>query len=165
MTEPVQLADVQELLYLEARLLDAQRWDEWLDLYCDDAVYWAPAVTMGGAYTTDPERELNFIFMVGRAALEARVFRVKSGGSLASNPLPRTRHLVATVMLDAAGTDDARVFANFQAVSFSEVRGQQMRSGSYEYMLRRQNGSLRIAQKKVLLLEYQIDGYFDFYTI
>lgn len=165
MTEPVRLAAVEELLYREARLLDTRQWDAWLDLYCEDAVFWAPAVTMAGDYTTDPEQELNFIYIVGKVGLEARAFRVKSGASLASTPLPRTRHLVTGVMLDEATADAARVFANFQTVSFSEVRGQQMRSGTYEYVLRRENGALRIAQKKVLLLEYMIDGYFDFYTI
>jgi benzoate/toluate 1,2-dioxygenase beta subunit/2,4,5-trichlorophenoxyacetic acid oxygenase 2 len=164
-TEPVQLAVVQDILHREARLLDAQNWTEWLGLYCDDTVFWVPAVTMSGAYTTDPQNELNFIYIEGRAGLEARVFRVQSGGSLASNPLPRTRHLITMVMIDEDGRKEVRAFANFQVVAFSEARGQQIRSGSYEYILRKQSGRLQIAQKKVLLLEYMVDGYFDFFTI
>jgi 3-phenylpropionate/cinnamic acid dioxygenase small subunit len=163
--DPVELTAVQELLYREARLLDAQRWKDWADLYCEDAVFWVPAVTMTGDYTTQPQQELNFIYITGRTALDARIFRIESGASLASNPLPRTRHLVTTVMIDDAGPQDIKAFANFQVVEFSEARGQQMRSGTYEYVLRRQNGGLQIAQKKVLLLEYVIDGYFDFFTI
>ena len=27
----------------------------WLDLFCEDAVFWVPAVGMDGEYTTDPE--------------------------------------------------------------------------------------------------------------
>lgn len=164
-TDPVLSASVQEFLAREARLLDAQQWDEWLALYCEDAVFWAPAVTMEGAYTTEPKGSLNFVYIEGRAGLDARVFRVKSGGSLASNPMPRTRHLVTTALIDHDGPDEVRTFANFQVVTFSEVRGQQMRSGSYEHTLRKLNGGLKIAQKKVLLLEYMIDGYFDVFTI
>ena len=127
MTEPPpSVTAVQDILFREARLLDAQRWDEWLEMYCEDAVFWVPAVTMSGAYTTDPQVSLNFIYIVGRIGLEARVFRVESGGSLASNPLPRTRHLVTNVMVDDSGPDEVRAFANSQVAAFCEVRGQQM---------------------------------------
>ena len=78
--ESVSTAAVAEFLYREARLLDARKFGEWLDLFCEDAVFWAPSVGMDGAYTTDPETSLNFIYIVGRAGLEARVFRVESGG-------------------------------------------------------------------------------------
>ena len=165
MADPVSTAAVADFLYREAHLLDARKFGEWLDLFCEDAVFWAPAVGMDGAYTTDPETSLNFIYIVGRVGLEARVFRVESGGSLASNPLPHTRHLVTNVMVDADGAAEVGVFANTQVVAFCEARGQQILNGSYEYVLRKENGRLRIARKKILLLEYVIDGYFDFFTI
>jgi len=163
--DPTLTMAVQDFLYREARLLDAQKWNEWLDLYRDDAVFWVPAVTMTGVHTTDAENSLNFIYICGRAGLEARAYRVASGGSLASNPLPRTRHLVGTVMIDADGPQEVRAFANAQTVAFCEARGQQILTSSYEYILRKQDEGLRIAQKKILLLEYVIDGYFDFFTI
>jgi 3-phenylpropionate/cinnamic acid dioxygenase small subunit len=163
--EAVPTAAVAEFLYREARLLDAQKWAEWLELYCDDAVFWVPAVTMDGRHTTDAENSLNFIYIAGRVGLEARAFRVASGGSLASNPLPRTRHLITGVTIDEDTTDAVRAFANAQSVAFCEARGQQILTSSYEYVLRKHHGGLRIAQKKILLLEYVIDGYFDFFTI
>jgi 3-phenylpropionate/cinnamic acid dioxygenase small subunit len=156
---------VQQFLYREARLLDGRKWAEWLDLFCDDAVFWVPAVTMTGEHTSDPATSLNFMYIVGRAGLEARAYRVESGGSLASNPLPHTRHLITNVMVDHDGSGEMSAFANVQTVAFCEPRGQQILSGSYEYVLRKQNGGLRIARKKVLLLEWVIDGYFDFFTI
>ncbi len=165
MAEPVTTAAVAEFLYREARLLDARKFGDWVNLFCEDAVFWAPAVGMDGEYTTDPEVSLNFIYIVGRAGLEARVFRVESGGSLASNPLPHTRHLVTNVAVDSDGPAEVTAFANTQIVAYCEARGQQIINGSYEYVLRKDNGSLRIARKKILLLEYVIDGYFDFFTI
>ena len=165
MAELVSLAAVADFLYREARLLDARKFGEWLTLFGEDAVFWAPAVGMDGEYTAEPETSLNFIYIVGRAGLEARVFRVESGGSLASNPLPHTRHLVTNVMIDRDGPAEIEVFANTQVVAFCEARGQQILAGSYEYVLRKESGGLRIAQKKILLLEYVIDGYFDFFTI
>jgi 3-phenylpropionate/cinnamic acid dioxygenase small subunit len=163
--ESISTAAVAEFLYREARLLDARKFSDWLELFCEDAVFWAPAVGMDGEYTTDPEVSLNFIYIVGRAGLEARVFRVESGGSLASNPLPHTRHLVTNVAVDSDGPAEVVAFANTQIVAYCEARGQQIINGSYEYVLRKEDGGLRIAQKKILLLEYVIDGYFDFFTI
>src|SRR5581483_632464 len=151
-------AAVAEFLYREARLLDGRKFGEWLDLFGDDAIFWVPAVDMDRTYTREPETSLNFMYIVGRPALEARVFRVESGGSLASNPLPYTRHLVTNVMVEDAGSAEPQAFANTQVVAFCEPRGQQILNGSYEYVLRNENGRLRIARKKVLLLEYVIDG-------
>jgi 3-phenylpropionate/cinnamic acid dioxygenase small subunit len=163
--EPVATAAVAEFLYREARLLDTRQFGGWLELFCEDAVFWAPAVGMDGAHTVDPETSLNFIYIVGRAGLEARVFRVESGGSLASNPLPHTRHLVTNVMVDGAEPDQIQAFANTQVVAFCEPRGQQILNGSYEYVLRKEKSGLRIARKKILLLDYVVDGYFAFFTI
>jgi benzoate/toluate 1,2-dioxygenase subunit beta len=165
MAEPALTAAAAEFLYREARLLDTRKFGEWLDLFTDDAIFWVPAVGMDRVYTSEPETSLNFIYIAGRAGLEARVFRVESGGSLASNPLPHTRHLVTNVMVDSEGPDGVAVFANNQVVAFCEPRGQQILNGSCEYLLRRQSGGFRIAAKKVLLLEYVIDGYFDFFTV
>lgn len=37
------IGEVEEFLYREARLLDERRFDEWLDLFTDDARYWMGA--------------------------------------------------------------------------------------------------------------------------
>ncbi len=165
MSDPGLLAAVADLLYREARLLDERQWREWLALYCEDAIFWVPATRMTGGYTTDPERELNYIYIVGRTGLEARIFRLETNSSIASTPLPETCHLVTGVTIDRADAGEILAFAKWQIVSFDEQRGQQIRSGSYEYMLRRDGATLKIAQKKILLLEHVIDGYFDVYAV
>jgi 3-phenylpropionate/cinnamic acid dioxygenase small subunit len=165
MADPALHAAARELLFREARLLDEQKWRQWLDLYCEDAVFWAPATKMAGGYTDDPERELNFIYIKGRVGLEARIFRLETNSSIASTPPPRTAHLVTGVTIDAVSATEIVTFATWQVASFSEQRGQQIRSGSYAHILRREGSGLRIAQKKIMLLEYVIDGYFDVYTI
>lgn len=165
MADPELLAEVSELLFREVRLLDAQRWTDWFDLYADDAVFWVPAFTMQGGYTEQPDRELNLIYINGRAGLEERVFRLNTGISLSSTPLPRTRHVLGTVMVDREEGHELSAFATCLCASFTEIRGQQIRSSHYEYRLRRIGNGLAIAQKKVLLLESVIDGYFDFYAI
>ena len=156
---------VNDFVNLEARLLDAQNWHDWLELYCEGAVFWVPAFRMEGGYTEDPKKELNLIYIEGRAGLEDRVFRLGTQLSLASTPLPRTRHFLSLITIDKFSPDDVHVFANWQVVWYGELRGQQIRAGSYEYILRRTKDGLRIKQKKIMLLESDIDGYFDFYGI
>ena len=146
-------------------MLDEQKWPQWLDLYTEDAVFWIPATKMDGGYTTDPERELNFTYINGRVGLEARIFRIETRTSIASSPLPRTRHLVTNVMIDEATSREVVASANWQVASFSETRGRQVHSGAYEYRLRREGDAFRIARKKIMLLEYVIDGYFDVYSV
>ncbi len=158
-------AAVCDMLFREARFLDEQKWAQWLDLYSEDAVFWVPATRMDGTYTTDPEHELNYIYIKGRAGLGARIFRLETNGSLASTPPPRTCHLVTGVMIDEASSKEILACAQWQVVSFSETGGQQLRSGSYAYVLRREADTFRIAQKKIMLLEHVISGYFDVYGV
>ena len=35
--------DVEQFLYRQAELLDAKRWQDWIDLFTPDGVYWMPA--------------------------------------------------------------------------------------------------------------------------
>ena len=66
-------------------------WDDWLALYTEDAEFWVPTWRDEHQLTEDPARELSFIYLQGRALLAERVFRITSGRSAASTPLPRTR--------------------------------------------------------------------------
>ena len=36
-------AEIEQFLYREARLLDTQQFEAWLDLFTEDACYWVPA--------------------------------------------------------------------------------------------------------------------------
>ena len=37
------LVEVSDLINRELKYLDQRRWDDWLNLYSDDAVFWAPS--------------------------------------------------------------------------------------------------------------------------
>jgi benzoate/toluate 1,2-dioxygenase beta subunit len=91
--------------------------------------------------------------------------RIETNSSLASTPPPRTCHLITGVTIEEATAMEIRAAASWQVISFSEQRGQQMRSGSYEYCLRRAAGSFIIARKRILLVEHVVDGYFDVYSV
>ena len=58
-----------ELVHREARLLDEQRWVEWLALYLEDCEYWMPAWKADGTLTANPRTELSHIYYASRAGL------------------------------------------------------------------------------------------------
>lgn len=89
----------QNLLFEEGNALDERRWEDWLALYTEDAHYWVPARKSETETTSDPDAELSMIYYESRAGLEDRVWRLKSGLSVASNPLRRTVHMLSHIQL------------------------------------------------------------------
>ena len=68
------IEQVQEFLYREARYLDDKQWNDWLDLYAPDAVFWMPAWDDDDKLTQDPQNEvsrilseLDVVVQIGRA--------------------------------------------------------------------------------------------------
>jgi 3-phenylpropionate/cinnamic acid dioxygenase small subunit len=98
-----------ELVHREARFLDEQRWDEWLALYLEDCEYWMPAWKADGTLTGNPKTELSHIYYASRAGLEDRVVRIRSGKSAASTPMPRTAHVVGSVLALESPDDRLRL--------------------------------------------------------
>ena len=95
---------VQELLHLEARLLDEGRLEEWLDLFTDDALYWLPIAA-------DGPREPSII-KESKAGMEERVFRLTKTLAHAQNPASRTQHDVTNIEVQQAADGLLEVFCN-----------------------------------------------------
>ena len=156
------------VLAQEALHLDGQRWDDWLALYTEDACFWLPAWADEHRLSDSPESELSLIYCTARAALEDRVWRVRSGLSVASRPLPRTTHSVTNSVV-AQAPDDAeglRVESSWTCHVFGlKQRSTHVFHGRYTHLLLRQDGDWRIARKKVVLMNDTIPTMLDFYCI
>ncbi len=155
------------VLYEEARALDEQRFEDWLAMYADDAVYWVPAWTDDERLTDDPETELSLIHCT-RAQLAERVGRVEGGRSLASSPLPRTAHIVSNVIAEQFAPDHIRVSSVATTHAFNVKR----RSVTTAFALvthdlvRHGDQYLwRIKRKKITLQNDYIATMMDFYTV
>ena len=157
-----------ELIALEARLLDEQDWHAWLALYEEDAQFWVPMWTDENHLSTDPLRELSFIYLQGRRFLEERVFRLTSGRSVASNPLPRTAHLVSGSIASVITGDEAAMLVK-SAWSSHIYQHQEMQlvtyAGRYEHELVWQDGVFRIRRKKIILINDYLSSKLDFFYI
>src|SRR6266851_10256309 len=82
-------AECQALLFREARLIDTGQFDEWLELFASDGLYWVPHVRGGG----DPRHEVSLAFD-DRRRLEDRLARLRTGVAYAQIPPSRTCHLL-----------------------------------------------------------------------
>jgi len=164
--EPINQAAAAEFLYREALLLDSGAWAEWLDLYSQDAVYWLPAWRDEVEPTQDPDTELSLIYYRGRRNLEDRVWRARSGQSVASTPRPRTVHGITNVLLLQCDDESAETSACF-TVHLRDVRADRTHVffGRYEHRLVRIEGRWLIASKKILLLNDVIPTVVDFYSV
>ncbi|WP_029936021.1 aromatic-ring-hydroxylating dioxygenase subunit beta [Sphingomonas sp. UNC305MFCol5.2] len=166
MTATLSRADAEDLLYREAALLDEGEWDAWLALYTEDAIFWMPAWRDEETPASDPDRELSLIYYDGRRGLEDRVFRARSGQSVASRPRPRCVHCIGNVRLIECADGTAEIASTF-IVCQQDVRADRTHHffGRYRHVLRHEQGAWRIARKHILLLNDTIPTVVDFYSI
>jgi len=156
---------VRDLIFLEADLLDHQKWDEWLDLYTDDCIYWVPSWLTEDELGSDPEMQVNMIYIVGKPGLAARLERISSGQAYAEMPLSQTSHLIGTVRLLDHDKNILLASAKWMTLSVDARIGKVVRGGWYEYELQRDSRGLKISRKKGVLLEDVIDGAIDVHQI
>jgi len=147
-------AEVEQLLFHEAALLDRGRLDEWLELYTDDATYWIPLQ----ADQSDPLTTSSIVYD-DRRLMEARVRQFQHPRAHARVPAPRTVHQVGNVRVLEADGRDTRVGSTLVLVEYRRER-QRVWGAVVEHRLRRTAHGLRIAAKRVDLVnsEAELDG-------
>ncbi|MBS1878100.1 MAG: aromatic-ring-hydroxylating dioxygenase subunit beta [Actinobacteria bacterium] len=136
----------EEILYREAALLDEGRFEEWLELFTDDAVYWVPQGEGG-----DPEHEVSIVYD-DRQRMHERVLRLGSGFAYSQDPPSRTCHLVGNVLVEPGETEgELRVSSK---LIVAEVRRdtQNLFAGTVEHVLVADGEELRIRRKVVRLV-------------
>ncbi len=156
----------RELVWREAAALDERRWDDWLALYDEAAVFWVPAWKSEDTPTEDPDTEISLIYIASRTQLEERVARVRSGRSAASSPMPRTAHALSNLLVEPAEGDALRVRSVATTHLFDlRRRESHLFFSRVEHLLAQSAGRLLIRRKKVLLLNDYLPTAIDFYTV
>lgn len=145
---PEVVAETQSLLTREARLVDEGRFNDWLELFTDDCLYWVPIVPGAG----DPRREVSHA-LDDRRRLADRVFWLRTGLAFCQIPQSRTRRLVGNVeVLDDPDTGNRIVRSNFIVNEFRAGRAKTY-SGWYGHVLAPSADGWRIRLKQVNLLD------------
>jgi 3-phenylpropionate/cinnamic acid dioxygenase small subunit len=154
------------LLYREAALLDRQQWDDWLALYLPDCVFWVPSWTGETTVTRDPQTEVSHIYYASRSGLEDRVWRIRSGLSVATIPMPRTLHAVTNIQL-IESSDGALTLESNVSVDVFNLKTQSSHRlfGRVEHRLAMTDGAWRIARKTVVVLNDYLPSVVDIYSV
>ena len=101
-----------------------------------------------------------------RAGLEDRVWRIQSGLSPASSPLIRTCHLITNVRITDVMNGHPHVSSHWQVHIYRPEQQQAFTYfGFYEHGLRLERDHLRIARKKILLLNDVVESVLDIYHV
>ena len=145
--------DVEQFLYHEARLLDTQQLEAWLELFTDDATYWVPL-----EQNQKDAFETSSIIHDDRTLLELRVKQARHPRAHARQPLARTVHQVGNIMAEE-GAGEVKVTSTLLLVEFRNEK-QRLYGALVEHRLRRENGRFKIAHKRVDLVnsEGELDG-------
>jgi benzoate/toluate 1,2-dioxygenase subunit beta len=136
----------EEILFEEARLLDAGRYDDWFAMFTDDAIYWLPCNGEG----IDPNREISLVYD-DHARLRDRVDRLNTGVAHAQSPPSKTCRLISNVQIQQVSTDTAAITSAFLLYELRQSR-QRIFAGHYLHRLRLENDEWKIAWKKAVLV-------------
>ncbi len=149
--------EAESFLYLEARLVDERQYDNWLELFAEDGIYWLPIDTTFG-----PKEHLSLIYDDDLRRRE-RVHRL-SLAPPAQTPFSQTLHVVSNVEVNNGIDNYDAVLTSAQMIY--EIRGgddRQLELGDprifaarCEHRLRRHNASWKIVLKRVVLLNRHV---------
>ncbi len=138
-------ATIESFLYREARLMDEHRYEEWLALFAEDALYWIPS----NRDDVDPKREVSIVY-ADRELLEAQVARLVSGRAYTQEPPSRLCRVVSNLEIEPADGGEVVVHSVFHLFETRTGR-QRTIAGRSIHRLRPRGGEIRIAWKKVEL--------------
>src|SRR5215813_1612595 len=161
------LREVEQFLYREARLLDARRFHEWLELFTDDVRYWmtgrstlyprsSKAITVlgsDGRQESDmPVEDELAILDETKVTLRGRIARLDTGMAWGEDPPSRTRHIITNIEVEPGDTaDELKVYSNFVVYRTRAETEQDLYVGARHDILRCVDGAWKIARRKLLL--------------
>lgn len=148
MTAP-DLAQVEDFLVDEARLLDARDWAAWNALFAPDGIYWLPAAPG----QDDPLRHVSLIYE-DALLREVRIRRFADTNAFSLQGAPRGWRIVANVRIDGhdPATGVTTVSSRLMAAEYQRDRTTRFEAFVTHRLVATDDG-FRIALKRVELLD------------
>ena len=135
-------------MHREARLIDEKRLDEWYELFAEDALYWMPLVRG----QTDPHSHTS-LYCEDKFLLKVRIERLKNPLSHSQQQPSFCQHVLQRPEVVNRDADSNTCSLRTPFVYLETRRDEQFVLGGVAYHdLRREEGDLRIAVKRIELL-------------
>jgi len=152
MTNPVTRAEVEDLLFREAALLDEWKLEEWLTMLTPDATYYVPP---NDHPEGDPKTTL-FILADDIVRIRERIKRLMSPECHAEYPHSRTRRMIGNVRITGTDGDLVSVAANFICYRYRRYERIREYVGSYRHVLKREGHRLLIKERRVIIDAHEL---------
>ena len=130
----------------EARLIDAQRFDEWLALFTDDARYWMPLDPAQTDYKLHQS-----LYIEDPVLLRLRVERLKGAKTYSQKPKSRCHHLLQTPEIERRDGGEIQTWTPFHYVE-ARLDEQTLYAGWSRHTLIVEHGTPRIRLKRIDLV-------------
>jgi len=150
MIEPsISKLEAEEFIVAEAELLDDWQLEEWVGLYSNDALY---EVASPASRTPRSDSPASTLFLIADRIdrIKGRASRLLKSTAHAEFPRSKTRHLVTNFRVRPGDGGETNLRANF-AIYRTKEDTTTVYMGEYHYRLRREDGQIRILQKRCIL--------------
>ena len=139
-------AELARFVRHEARLIDERRFDEWYDLFTDDARYWVPAVHGQKSPLTE-----NSLAYEDKLLLRLRLERMKSPLAYSQKPASRCLHVMQETDVEKR---DGNEFLTRTPFLYTETRNDESQryAAVVWHTLVSTGGKLKIRLKRVDIL-------------
>lgn len=146
--------EVQQFLFEEARVLDEERYEDWLAMLTPDIHYWMPGVQSryrADAQRTPSDRVMAY-FDDSIEELRLRIARTRQKTAWAEDPPTRHCHIITNVEVRCtAALTDYLAHSCFVNVRNRNETEEQVLYGRREDVIRRTEGGLRLARRAIYL--------------
>ena len=134
--------EVEQFLYAQSELLDTKRWQEWIDLFTSDGIYWMPPDSTYKTWDGQPA-----IFAEDKNLMTVRMNRVLHPDAWSQRPQWGTNHVVSNVSV-LKSTGDIQVKSRFHMM---ELRRDDVRhfAGMYTHHLKKTRDGFAIKLQRV----------------
>jgi 3-phenylpropionate/cinnamic acid dioxygenase small subunit len=140
--------DLINLVVREARLIDQQRFEEWLDLFAEDGHYWMP-LEWG---QSDPRLATSLMYE-DKLLLQIRIERLKGNRTFSQKPRSRCHHVLQVPQIDKRD-QASNEYVTWTPMHYVESRldEQDLYAAWATHTLTMINGVLKIKLKRVDLV-------------
>jgi benzoate/toluate 1,2-dioxygenase beta subunit len=134
---------VEQFLYKQSEFLDTKRWQDWIDLFTAEGIYWMPPAPEYKTWDGQPA-----IFAEDKNLMTVRMNRVLHPDAWSQRPLWETNHVVSNVVIQKETAKEVVVKSRFHML---ELRRDDVRhfAGSYIHTLVKAKGGYRIKLQRV----------------
>ena len=139
--------EVELFLLRDADLADSHRYEDWLALWTKDLLYWVPC----NQDEVDPRRQISLIYD-DRPALEERLYRLGTRYAHSQRPESALSRVVSNIVYDGYEPERGGAVTSRFVIGEERRERQTVWMGRSRHVLVRQDGQLRMKEKKVWLI-------------